>query len=42
MIVVFGSTYVSRPLTFKTENLAHEFIADPEIRKLIEQAKPLL
>jgi hypothetical protein len=41
-IVVFGSTYVSRPLTFKSEKLAHEFISDPEIRKLIEQAKPLL
>jgi hypothetical protein len=41
-IVVFGSTYVGRVLTFKSEKLAHEFISDPEIRKLILQAKPLL
>ena len=36
------SSQISQPLAFKTEELAQAFIADPEIRKLIEQAKPLL
>jgi hypothetical protein len=31
-----------RVLTFKTHELAIAFIADPEINKLIQQAKPLL
>jgi hypothetical protein len=36
------SSQISQPLAFKTSELAQAFIADPEILKLINQAKPLL